>query len=99
MNLGNAIKELRKHRGLSQAELAEKCGISTNSVCSIEKNASFPTKGTFDKICKALEMPSAYIFLFTITDEDFADDNKRFIFKNYLEKNLKELVLEEDSVG
>lgn len=95
MNLGNAIRELRKHRGLSQKELADMCDISTNSISSIENNASFPAKGTFDKICKALDMPSAYIFLFSISEEDIPE-SKRFIYKNFLEKNLKDLVLEEE---
>ena len=40
-------------------------------------------------------MPSAYIFLFAITDEDIPE-NKRFIYKQYLEKNLKDLVLSKD---
>ena len=95
MNLGNAIKELRKIRGISQKELADQCGLSANAMCSIENNASFPSKGSFEKICKALDMPSAYIFLFAITDEDIPE-NKRFIYKQYLEKNLKDLVLSKD---
>lgn len=94
MDLGNAIKVLRKHRGLSQKELADKCGISANSICNIEKNASFPAKGTFDKICEALDMPSAYIFLFAISPEDIPE-NKRFIYTEFLEKSLKDLVLED----
>lgn len=95
MNLGNAIKELRKIRGISQRELADQCGLSANAMCSIENNASFPSKGSFEKICKALDMPSAYIFLFAITDEDIPE-KKRFIYKEYLEKNLKDLVLSKD---
>lgn len=94
MNLGNAIKELRKHRNLSQKELADKCGVSANSICNIENNISFPAKGTFDKICKALDMPSAYIFLFAISPDDIPE-NKRFIYTEFLEKNLKALVLED----
>ena len=94
MDLGNAIKQLRKHRKLSQKQLADLCGISANAICSIENNASFPSKSTFDKICKALDMPSACIFLFAITDEDIPE-SKRAIYKGYFEKNLKEMVLEE----
>lgn len=92
MNLGNAIKELRKIRGISQKELAERCSLSANAMCNIENSASFPSKSSFDKICKALDMPSAYIFLFAITDDDIPE-NKRFIYKEYLEKNLKDLIL------
>ena len=93
MDLGNAIKTLRKHKGISQKDLALRCGISANAICSIENNASFPAKSTFDKICEALDMPSAYIFLFAITDEDIPE-SKRSIYKGFFEKNLKEMVLE-----
>lgn len=92
MNLGNAIKELRRHRNLSQKELADKCGVSANTICNIENNISFPAKGTFDKICKALDMPSAYIFLFAITEDDIPE-SKRALYKDYFEKNLKDMVL------
>ena len=69
MNLGKAIKELRKAKGFSQKELAQACGLSANAMCSIENDESFPSKTTFDKICKALDMPSAYIFLFSISEK------------------------------
>lgn len=92
MNLGNAIKELRKIRGISQKELAGRCGLSANTMCNIENSTSFPSKSSFDKICKALDVPSAYIFLYAITDDDIPE-RKRFIYKEYLEKNLKDLVL------
>lgn len=94
MNLGNAIKQLRKYRNLSQKQLADLCGISANALCSIENNASFPAKSTFDKICKALDMPSAYIFLFAISPDDIPE-KKRFIYTEFLEKGLKDLVLKD----
>ena len=95
MNLGKAINELRKAKGFSQKELAQACGLSANAMCSIENDESFPSKTTFDKICKALDMPSAYIFLFSISEEDIPE-NKRFIYKEFLEKNLKDLILSQE---
>ena len=92
MELGKAIKELRKHKGISQKELATRCGISTNAISSLENNISFPAKGTFDKICKALEVPGAYIFLFSISEEDIPE-NKRDLYKLFIEQPLKGLVL------
>lgn len=92
MDLGNAIKILRKHRGISQKTLADMCGLSANAICGIEKNTSFPAKSTFDKICKALDMPSAYIFLFAITEDDIPE-SKRALYRDYFEKNLKDMVL------
>ena len=37
------IKEFRKARGMSQAELAEKVGVSTNAVCNYETGKRVPT--------------------------------------------------------
>ena len=55
--VGDAIKNLRKRKGISQKDLAQKCGLSSNSLCSIEKNESFPSKDSMEKICKALDIP------------------------------------------
>ena len=98
MNLGKAIKELRKHKGISQKELATRCGISTNAICSIENNTSFPAKSTFDKICKALRVPGAYIFLFSISEEDIPE-KKRDLYKLFIEQPLKGIVLEDMDKG
>jgi len=70
MNAGDAIKNLRKNKGLSQKELAQKCGLSANALCSIEKNESFPSRESMDKICRALEIPTSYLLFFAVTDED-----------------------------
>ena len=50
MNIGTAIKTLRKQKGWGQSELAEKCNISVNALSQIERNTSnkYQIK---DKIC------------------------------------------------
>lgn len=70
MNVGEAIKILRKNQGLSQKELAQKCGLSANALCSIEKNSSIPSKESLDKICHALAIPVSYLMFFSVSDED-----------------------------
>jgi HTH-type transcriptional regulator / antitoxin HipB len=37
---GVVLKELRKEKGLSQAELAQKCGTTTNYISKIENHSS-----------------------------------------------------------
>lgn len=49
MNIGNAIKEIRKRKGISQKDLAKKIGMSTNNLCSIEKEKSFPSMENIKK--------------------------------------------------
>ena len=70
MDVGEAIKSLRKNQGLSQKDLAQKCGLSANALCSIEKNSSIPSKESLNKICKALGIPLSYLLFFSVSDED-----------------------------
>lgn len=70
MNIGDAIRSIRKAKGITQKELAEKCGISANALCAIEKSSSFPSKDSIEKICKALNIPEAYLMFFSVSDED-----------------------------
>lgn len=80
MDIGSAIKEFRKKRGLTQKDLAQKSGLSANALCTLERNLSFPTKETIEKICTALGIPVSFLLFFAITDEDVPED-KRVAFK------------------
>ncbi|MBP2028124.1 transcriptional regulator with XRE-family HTH domain [Acetoanaerobium pronyense] len=42
MNFGEKIKELRKKRGFSQSELAEKIGVTQKTICNYENGTRFP---------------------------------------------------------
>ena len=59
MDIGTAIKEIRSRKHITQKDLASKCNISANALCSIEKNTSFPSKETIKKICDALEIEAS----------------------------------------
>ncbi len=81
MDIGTAIKKLRKEKGLGQKQLAELCGISVNALSQIEINATFPQKNTINKICDALQIPVSYLLFFSISDEDIPED-KKLVFKS-----------------
>ena len=85
MELGDSIKQIRKYRGYTQKEIAKKCGISHNALCSIEKNKSFPSKSTFDKILGCLDVPASTVLLLPIID--LIKEKKR-----YVENALNELL-------
>ena len=70
MDLGNAIKTLRKQKKITQKQLAELSDISTNALCSIETGQSFPSMATIGKICSSLNVPESYLLLFSITEDD-----------------------------
>ena len=93
MELGTAIKSLRKQKGMGQKELADLCDISVNALSQIEINASFPQKGTIRKICDAFNIPMAYLLLFSMSDEDVAADKKATF--NFLNDALKTVLLDD----
>ena len=95
MDIGTAIKTIRKQKGITQKELASACGISTNALCSIENNYTMPAKATITKICQSLNIHSAYLLFFSIQDEDLPKDSQALF--NALSEPLKNVLLEDIS--
>ena len=93
MDIGSAIKSIRTRKKITQKDLAAKCGISANALCSIEKNTSFPTKETINKICDALEIPVSYLLFFSITEEDVPAE-KLGMF-NVLKEPIQKILIDE----
>ena len=89
MNLGETIKDFRTKKGITQKELAKRCGISANAMCSIEKNKAFPSKETIQRICNAFEIPISLLLFSSLTDDDIPT-HKIAIFKA-LQKPIIEL--------
>jgi len=53
--LGRRVRELRRQQNLTQAELAEKIGVSTSFVGHIERGSRVISLETFANLCAALE--------------------------------------------
>ena len=53
--LGNAIRQLREKRGLTQEALAHGAGITTGTLSLIERGQSNPAWGTVSRIVIALD--------------------------------------------
>jgi ribosome-binding protein aMBF1 (putative translation factor) len=49
------VMELREKRGLTQAQLAERCGMDQGDISRIERGATSPTARTLQRIGDALE--------------------------------------------
>lgn len=62
---GQRIRELRRSKGMSQEGLAEKVGISSKYLSSIERGQENPTFDTFIKLATALDIEIAEIFNFS----------------------------------
>lgn len=93
MNLGTAIKELRKKRGITQKALAEMANISANALCMIENNDNFPQKNTIKTLCEALNVPVSYLLFMSIDDSD-VPEHKQLVFKS-LHEATKAVLLDD----
>jgi putative transcriptional regulator len=51
----NGIRDRRKELGLSQDELAKKCGVSRQTINAIENNKYDPTLSLAFRLAKALQ--------------------------------------------
>ncbi len=56
--MGERVKYLRKIKGLTQQDLAEKTNLSQSYISAIEQGAKVPTLFTLDQIAKVLEVDS-----------------------------------------
>ena len=97
VKLGQRIKFLRKIKGYSQEFFAEKVGIATKSLSSIETGNAFMTSQTLEKIIEVLEIAPSELFTFQehITNDDMYsyilkklefiknDDERLKIFYNF----------------
>jgi putative transcriptional regulator len=62
--LKNNLKEIRTHKKISQAQLAEMVGVSRNTISSIETGQFSPTAKLALVICIALEKKFEEVFYF-----------------------------------
>jgi len=76
MNIGVVIQDLRKSKGLTQAELAAKCKITQTSLSQIETGAKKPSPTTMKLICKSLGVPEPYLHLMAIEESDVPKERK-----------------------
>ncbi len=75
--LGKRIQSFRKIKGFSQESFAEKLGIATNTLSSIETGNAFMTAQTLEKIVDILGVTPAELFTFD-------DYNKEDEMYNYI---------------
>lgn len=63
--LGRRIRQLRRYINLTQAQLAEKTGLSTNYISQIETAVASPSFETLVKIANGLEVELKNLFDFS----------------------------------
>ena len=66
----NTLKALRKSQGLSQQDLAERLGVSRQSIISIERGRYDPSLELAIKIASVFAQPVESIFLLDFSEND-----------------------------
>lgn len=62
MNVGERIRKYRTERGMTQKELAEKCGMFDSAIRRYEIGKQNPKKETLERIAAALEIDAFRIY-------------------------------------
>lgn len=76
MNLGKAIRTLRKSKRMTQKELAYKSGIIPCTLCNIERGRTIPTMYTLNRIAESLGMTQAHVMLFCVTEDELPQSRR-----------------------
>lgn len=63
-HIADKVRELREEKRLSQKQLSEKCGLSTNYISRIERADVSVSVNSLEKIAKALGVKAADILPF-----------------------------------
>ena len=61
-SIGTRLKELRKTKGMSITELAERSGVSTGLISQIERDLVAPSVVSLYDIAQALDTDISYFF-------------------------------------
>jgi transcriptional regulator with XRE-family HTH domain len=76
MNIGSAIKSIRKKLAITQYELADKCDLSQTSLSQIETGVKRPSQRTIAKICSVLDIPESIIYIVAMQEADVPPSKK-----------------------
>ena len=76
MNIGIAIRSIRRQLGITQYELADRCNISQTSISQIENGIKRPSTRTIKKVCEVLEVPESVIYILGMQETDVPDSRK-----------------------
>ena len=88
--LGLRIREIRKSKRLTQAQLAEAISMETTNLCKLENGCQFPKEENIEKLAKVFGVPIKELFDFEHfhTCQDIQND-LIFTIKNADSKDLQ----------
>jgi transcriptional regulator with XRE-family HTH domain len=80
MNIGRAVKEIRKEKDIRQKEITAVVGVSSNVLSHIEHGDWIPRWDSLEKIAKALNTTTGEIIFRALDAEDLTKEQ----IKNYI---------------
>ena len=89
--IGKAINKIRKKRKMSQGDLCTIVDITQPYLSMLENNKADPSISTINKISKALEVPTAILFWFTLSEDEVHPDKKEVY--NILKPSVDRLIM------
>lgn len=81
--VGKRIKQRREELGMTQEQFAEKLGVATNYISTIERGASFPRYEKLVMILNGLQASADAIFCDVL---DYSNDHKASELSTKIEK-------------
>lgn len=100
--VGNKLYEIRKRKGLSRSQTAERAGLSDRAYADIERGTANMRIKTFLNVCEALKITPDE----ALTEDNFLKSEKNELFnrlnicsENECETALKLLAVYLDSIG
>ena len=95
MRFGEKLREGRKAKGLTQAQLAQAAGISLRMIIYYEKGASYPqNRGVYKRLADVLDLNEDY--LHNENDDFIADANYKYGTRG--RRQAEELIREVDGL-
>lgn len=95
MTFATNVKFRRKKKGLTQAELAKRIGVSTSFITEIETTRKAPSFQTIEKISEVLETPAWTLFSEysdkVRTEMKETDELLKFLLKNKISDAIEEV--------
>ena len=98
MDIGQAIKILRLQRGMTQGQLAARCGMSANALCRLERARTYPPMATVEKLCQAFDIPQSFLLMASIEESDIPEE-KRVLYRALLVPLREELLTKDTEDG
>ncbi|MBR7117530.1 MAG: helix-turn-helix transcriptional regulator [Clostridia bacterium] len=76
LTMGDRIREIRKKRGMTQEQLAEKIDVTLEYVSQIERGLKMPSMQVFVKLVEVLDVSADYLLRDSVSTRNLYGDKQ-----------------------